>query len=176
MAHTAQMIFVQQMRNKFPTHFEYCEVLEVGSRNVNGTVRQFFDTCRYTGIDCVDGPCVDCVTLAHEYRPPKVGFYDTVISCSTFEHDPYLKETLTTVLGKCLRKDGLFVGSWVGPKWKEHGTIRTTGNEGIYGPDPNYYKGVSGAEFRKLASGYFKSLEIEDQKGLDVFVWGLRNG
>jgi len=66
-------------------------VLEVGSLNVNGSPRQFFQdgATSYFGIDQQPGIGVDRVMLSYELT--KEGFtgqFDTVICCETLEHDP----------------------------------------------------------------------------------------
>lgn len=175
MSHPEQLAFVDSIKDQFPDHFRFCRVLEIGSRNVNGSVRQFFDSCLYTGIDCEDGRDVDVVTIAHNYRPelPQTVF-DTVISCESFEHDPFLKKTVAVIIGKYLRKGGLFVGTWASPNQLEHGTSRSTPNE-IYGPDPEYYAGVSPEKFRSLANQYLNPLNISEERGgYDVYCWGIR--
>ena len=175
MSHPEMMRFVESVKDKYPEFFEFCEVLEIGSRNVNGSVRQFFESCRYTGIDCEDGKDVDVVTLAHNFRPhDRSHRFDTVISCEAFEHDPFLKKTLAVCVGSLLRKGGLFVGTWASPNRSEHGTVKSTPQE-IFGPDPEYYRGVSAENFRKIASRYLDPLEVtEERDSLDVYAWGFR--
>jgi hypothetical protein len=60
-------------------------VLEVGSRNVNGSVRPLFaNATSYTGIDILDGPGVDVVVTGYGYEPahkPSV-----VVCCEVLEH------------------------------------------------------------------------------------------
>jgi predicted SAM-dependent methyltransferase len=62
------------------------DTLEIGSRNVNGTVRGFF-TGRYTGMDLEAGPCVDIVGDAHSPLNYHFDTYDTVICLEMLEHD-----------------------------------------------------------------------------------------
>ena len=50
-------------------------VLECGSYNVNGSVRDLFAVREYIGLDWRPGPGVDVVNLVHEYR-----------ALSTFRH------------------------------------------------------------------------------------------
>jgi len=57
-------------------------VLEVGSLNINGTVRDFFDAEEYIGIDIGEGPGVDVVSGGHKYKSKKK--FDCVISCECF--------------------------------------------------------------------------------------------
>jgi len=41
MSHPAEMEFVQSIKDKFPNNFTGKNVLEIGSLNINGTVRDF---------------------------------------------------------------------------------------------------------------------------------------
>jgi hypothetical protein len=64
-------------------------VLEVGSLNVNGTVRRLFRG-EYVGVDMRDGPDVDVVCNAHELSGSlllRSRFYETVVCCEMLEHD-----------------------------------------------------------------------------------------
>ena len=65
-------------------------VLEVGSLDVNGSVRQFFtDADEYIGLDLVSGKSVDVVADAHDIKKIfKEESFDCVICCETIEHDP----------------------------------------------------------------------------------------
>ncbi len=42
--------FVDTVKAQAPEHFTGKKVLEVGSQNINGTVRDFFTDCQYVGI------------------------------------------------------------------------------------------------------------------------------
>ena len=72
---------------------KYCEkdiekkyILDIGSYNVNGTVRPIFEKGNYIGMDMFEGPNVDVVANAHEI-PFEDGFFDIMVSISCFEHD-----------------------------------------------------------------------------------------
>lgn len=63
------------------------DILEIGSLNVNGSVREFFN-CSYTGIDMRGGKDVDIVINAHDLMDkfePKT--FDFVMCLETLEHD-----------------------------------------------------------------------------------------
>jgi hypothetical protein len=169
MAHPEQTAFIAGVRACLPQHFTGRRVVEIGSRDVNGTVRDYFDGCDYTGLDAVAGPGVDVVGLAHEYRLP--GPVDVVVTCEALEHDPRWRLTLATACG-WLRPGGLFVGTWAGPLRPEHGTTRT-GAE--YGPDADYYGNVSAADFRTAAAPYLDGLQVVTARGgQDVYAVGFR--
>jgi SAM-dependent methyltransferase len=71
-------------------------VLEVGSANVNGSVRgqvEALDPARYLGLDLAEGPGVDlvCPGGVEEYASTRIAaqlppLYDLVISCEMLEH------------------------------------------------------------------------------------------
>ena len=79
--------FVAGIRESYK--FSPGRVLEVGSQDVNGTVRDSFaDAESYLGIDMAPARGVDLVLLSHEI--PEVypdGSFDTVICCECLEHD-----------------------------------------------------------------------------------------
>ncbi len=77
--HAAAFKFVSQYR----TH-DTIDVIEIGSRDVNGTIRGLFPSARWIGLDMIDGPCVDVVCDAATYTAKKP--VDLVICCEVFEH------------------------------------------------------------------------------------------
>jgi hypothetical protein len=88
MSHPQQQAFVRQVKAAFPKFFEGQRVLEIGSLDINGTIREHFSGCTYTGLDVGEGPGVDVVCQGQNYDAPE-GSYDTVISCEVMEHNPY---------------------------------------------------------------------------------------
>ena len=79
MAHQAQVDYCLFVKNKFPEFFKNTRVVDFGSLDINGSNRQFFDDCEYTGLDIGEGKNVDIVTKAHEYNAPDSS-YDVVVS------------------------------------------------------------------------------------------------
>ena len=78
---------------------KYCEkniqtkkVLDVGSYDVNGTLKPIFEKGNYIGLDMEKGPNVDVVSNAHEI-PFQDNHFDIVLSSSCFEHDDMFWET-----------------------------------------------------------------------------------
>ncbi len=61
MSHQAQLDFVAGLRHKFPEYFIRKSVLEIGSLNINGSIRPFFEQCTYVGVDLGEGADVDVV-------------------------------------------------------------------------------------------------------------------
>ena len=96
MAHQQQFDYINTLKTKFPTQFFNKKVLEVGSLNINGSIRIFFTECDYLGIDVGAGPGVDLVCEGQKLDHPNET-YDTVGSCECFEHNPYWVETFNNM-------------------------------------------------------------------------------
>lgn len=63
-------------------------VLDLGGRNVNGSIRDLIPGVQWTGLDIIDGPGVDIVrdaTLDWFVNEP-VPRYDIIVSTEMFEH------------------------------------------------------------------------------------------
>ena len=108
--HRANTLFWQYCAAKYPRHFGAVRVLEVGSYDVNGSVRQFFpNSTEYVGVDWRPGPGVDHVAFAHKLKLP--GRFDTVISASMLEHDPFWILSLPR-MARHMAEDGIMLLSW----------------------------------------------------------------
>lgn len=59
-------------------------VVEIGGRDINGSVRELFEGRDYTSIDLYDGPGVDVVANGATYRPKKRPA--VVVCCEVLEH------------------------------------------------------------------------------------------
>jgi len=121
MAHAAQFEFVDQVRGIFPSHFRGKRVLEVGSLDINGSVRQFFADCDYTGIDVANGPGVDKVCDGQDFDAAP---FDVVLSCEAMEHNPNWVGTLRNMVRLC-KPDGIILMTCASPGRPEHGTSRS---------------------------------------------------
>lgn len=92
--------------NKYCTDIESKNVLDVGSCDVNGTMKPIFSKAKkYTGIDQCAGRNVDVVGSSHD-MPFEDETYDIVISSSCFEHDDMFWVTFLEMC-RILRREGL---------------------------------------------------------------------
>lgn len=99
-------------------------VVEWGSLNINGSVRELFpDAQEYVGVDVAEGPGVDWVGWAHDFPLETAGEFDVSVSTEMLEHDPFWEKSLDCMV-KALRPGGLLVGTCAGPGRGEHGTLR----------------------------------------------------
>lgn len=93
------------------------DTLEVGSLNVNGSVRPLF-TGRYIGVDMRDGAGVDVVAAAAALPFPNHEF-DVVVSTEMLEHDPSPWWSLAE-MGRVLRHRGHLILTARGNGFGEH--------------------------------------------------------
>lgn len=93
-------------------------VLEVGSLNVNGSVRGCFEARAYVGVDMRDGPGVDIVATADALPFPDASF-DVVVSTEMLEHDPAFWLSLAE-MGRVLRPGGQLILTTRGNGFGEH--------------------------------------------------------
>lgn len=87
---------------------EPARVLEIGSFDVNGTLRNSAPpTAEYVGLDFEAGPGVDCVVKSGEPWPVEDNSFDLVLATSALEHDPAFWMTFLEMCRKA--KDGGFI-------------------------------------------------------------------
>ncbi len=143
MAHKDQFEFVERIKAVFPEYFTRCRVLEVGSLDINGSVRRLFENCEYIGLDVAAGNGVDVVCQAQDYAAPDASF-DLVISCEVMEHNPYWKETINNMI-RMTRPGGLVVMSCATLGRPEHGTARSEPNSSPLTVEKgwNYYRNLT---------------------------------
>lgn len=81
--HPAATIYIRDSLQRFSIEPE--SILEFGSYNVNGTVRDRFPKdIAYTGVDRREGPCVDVVCDAVDYDGEER--FELVVSAEMLEH------------------------------------------------------------------------------------------
>lgn len=136
--HTACANYVIKIKSLFPFYFKLRRVLEVGSQNINGSVRPLFHRCLYIGIDVGPGDGVDVVASGHAYKP--VGLFDTIISTECAEHDEHWKETMMNCM-RLLKPGGAMIFTCAGEGRPEHGTRRTDTFSSPFTTD--YYQNVT---------------------------------
>lgn len=110
--HPAAFAFVKQ----FSTD-ESIYVIEIGSRNINGSVRKLFSNAHWIGLDLYPGPDVDWAGNALDYIPDYT--VDLVVCCEVLEHTDQWKE-LVAKSASWLRPMGKLLVTCAGPGRKPH--------------------------------------------------------
>lgn len=172
MAHPEQREFFESVRLRFPHMFSGVKVLEVGSLDINGTVRDFFTDCDYIGVDLDEGPGVDVVAQGQELDYPDQ-FFDTVVSAECFEHNPYWLETFQNMYRMC---NGLVVFTCATEGRREHGTTRTTPSDSPFTLNWDYYKNLTEDDFAdslNLNQMFQRHSFSVNHNSHDLYFWGL---
>jgi hypothetical protein len=128
-------------------------VLEIGGMNVNGSVRQYVRHETWHTVDIVDGPDVDEVADAGEWRPQVS--YDLVLCLEVFEHAwnwPSMVQTMFLACGM----NGLVVATCATDPREPHDAY------GAAGPPPlgQYYRNVNPGECVGFFGKYFNSVKM----------------
>jgi SAM-dependent methyltransferase len=176
MAHEAQRTFVQMVKDARPEFFDWTNVIEIGSLNINGTVRDFFTHANYVGFDVGPGPCVDYAIPGQDVKYPDNSF-DVAITTECFEHAVEWPDIWRNMI-RMLKPGGLIVMTCAGTGRPEHGTSRSDigsspltvalGNE--------YYKNLTPADFTDDLREGLDVRFYENTVNLDLYAWGIKNG
>ena len=163
--------FIVKVKEKFPKYFKEQAVLEVGSQNINGTVRTHFDNCLYTGIDLGEAPGVDVVIDIVDYISPNR--YDVVISSEMLEHCKEWQKALLQMYENT-RKGGIFILTCAGPNRQEHGTNNHTPQDSKFTLE--HYRNISVGDFLSvLPEDLFSEHSIGLYRGdTDLYFWGIK--
>ena len=182
MSHPAQIDFVKRVKQENPDFFSNKKVIEIGSLDINGTIRDFFTECEYVGVDVGEGPHVDVVCSGQEVDHPD-NTYDVSCSCNCFEHNPYWVETFRN-MHRMTREGGLVFVSVPTTGCPEHGTHG-------HKPDDspltikrgwNYYKNLTEQDYRdnfnldEMFSSYkFEEVHIlGNPEAHDIYFYGFK--
>lgn len=152
-------------------------ILEVGSQNINGAIRDYFPEApekQWIGLDIASGPQVD-FTIPGEFIQVSNGWADISFSTECFEHAKQWKEIFLNMI-RATRADGLVILTFAGDGRATHGTIDSDLESSPFTGD--YYKNISLAVFASEfdLNMYFTkyALEISLDCG-DTYFWGIRN-
>jgi SAM-dependent methyltransferase len=161
MSHSTQQDFISYVKNKFPNYFENTKVLEVGSLDINGSMRSFFSNCDYLGIDVGEGNGVDLVVQGQEYDAPD-NIFDVCSSGECFEHNPYWAETFANMVRMC-KSGGLVFFTCATTGRPEHGTSRSDRNSSPLTVNIGweYYKNLDEMDFKESFEESFDEIFSE---------------
>lgn len=171
------MEFFRLTRDSFPGFFTSSRVLEVGSLDINGSVRSLADSCEWIGLDLGAGPGVDVVVAAENYNGDPDSF-DMTLSGECMEHNPEWQASVESMI-RMLRPGGLFVLSCASPGRREHGTPRTSPEASPFTSDrgSSYYRNLSYQDFDN--SDVLSGLNIKEYwinwRNHDLYIAGFKD-
>ena len=186
MAHTEQRNFCKSVKAKYPDFFKNKKVLDIGSLDINGSNRDLFENCDYTGLDVGEGKNVDIISIGHLFNGPD-NHFDTIISTEVFEHDMFYEETIKNVM-RMLKPGGLFLFTCGAPGRPEHGTRRC----GAFCAPlllevseewADYYKNLTPDDFKVISKFnetfpdcYFEIKDTDIEIPSDLYFYGIKDG
>jgi SAM-dependent methyltransferase len=96
-------------------------VLEIGSRDINGTIRPLFEESEeYLGVDVLEGQGVDRIIHAADLGGE--ARFDCVVTVNALEHDPRCAETIAAC-HRLLRTGGVLILTAAGPGFHRHSGV-----------------------------------------------------
>ena len=101
------------------THGPFGRVLEIGGRNINGSIRPLFGA-NYTALDIAPGPGVDIVADAANWDAD--ASYDAVVCCEVLEHTPAAAAIVRT-MGKATVPGGALIVTAACPPRAPHSAV-----------------------------------------------------
>lgn len=177
MAHPDQFKFVSLVKKHLPFFFEGTKVLEVGSLDINGSVRSAFQAEAYIGVDVAPGNGVD-VVCEGQLLDCATAAFDVVISCECLEHNPFWVETVSNMV-RMTRPGGLVVISCASIGRAEHGTSRTSVDDSPLSVSKGweYYKNISASNFMRtfsLKNSFDDYVILTNWNNFDLYFVGIR--
>lgn len=174
MAHQAQQKFVRLVKDARPEFFEWTNVIEIGSLNINGTVRDLFSYANYVGFDVGQGRDVDYAVPGQNVKYRDNSF-DVAITTECFEHAEAWRDIWLNMV-RMLRPGGLIVMTCAGTGRAEHGTRRSD-----IGSSPltvalgsEYYKNLTPDDFTDDLREGLDVRFYENTNNCDLYAWGIK--
>ena len=176
MAHPEQQKFFEQLAICFPDHFiDNVNVLEIGSQDINGTVRDYFQpAANYLGLDLGIAKGVDW-TIPGELVELPDQWARVCISTECFEHAATWPQILLNMI-RITQENGLLILSIAGHGRAGHGTLDSDLESSPW--TTSYYKNLGPDDItEKIRLGhYFKrhGFQVNSEAG-DTYFWGIRS-
>ena len=171
--HSQVVDWCEYVRGRFPEHFSNSFVLEIGSLDINGSVRSLFhNPLNYIGLDLGPGPGVDVICPAHLFKSNEC--FTVIISTEALEHDQHWAKTLAAA-SSMLCPGGLMLFTCAAPGRGEHGTARSSPADAPFTND--YYRNLSETDVRSTwpVDDIFSSYEF-NTLSTDLRFWGIKKG
>lgn len=146
-------------------------VLEIGARNINGTVRGLFPCGgRYLATDIEGGAGVDLVVDARDASLLPAASFDTVVCCEVLEHTPI--EPILSSAFAWLKPGGILIATMAGEGRAPHSAV-----DGGELREGEYYQNVSAKNaLEALARVGFLAVTVEhNDAAKDLYIVAAKN-
>lgn len=179
MAHFQQLQFVAMLARHMTADWAGRSIVEIGSANVNGTIRPLFPGSHYTSVDLAPGPDVEIVGSGHDVAIP-ADSVDLAISCECFEHNPMWRETFVN-MHRMTRPGGVVVMTCASRGRFEHGTTRTRpfDSPSSLSIGWDYYRNLNREDFERrlpLPAMFERHAFFRNEVSKDLYFAGRKPG
>ena len=142
-------------------------VVEIGSKDINGSVRDLFHGAAYTGLDLAPARGVDVVADGATWRPPTP--VDLVVSCEVLEHTKAARAIVANAY-RMLKPGGVVILTMATDPRPPHSAIDGGGLR-----LGEYYRNVSEAmlAYWMRAAGW-GGFVIDDDTPGDLYCWAIK--
>jgi SAM-dependent methyltransferase len=177
MAHPQQLQFIKSIACSISKDTELMKIIEIGSYDVNGSIRQFFPNTHYLGVDLTEGPGVNLVCEGNKVSHPN-NTYDISLSCECFEHNPNWWDTFMNMY-RMTKEGGIVIFTCATTGRPEHGTTRTSpqSSPGTQSLNWDYYQNLTQDDFEGLAN-FDKLFEshffLVNKNSHDLYFFGYK--
>lgn len=127
-------------------------VIDIGGRDVNGTVRHLFNATGFTSVDLFPGPAVDIVA---DFCDVVLDPVDVVVCCEVAEHT-WSWPNIVARASETLRPGGTFIFTAAGPERAPHSAL-----DGGQVRDGEWYENIEPDVLDTVLSKYFARHEID---------------
>lgn len=141
-------------------------MVELGGRNINGSIRQLFIGSTYTSVDIAPGPGVDVVADGASYQPEVQP--DTVVTCETLEHAE-AAEAIVRNAHAILQPGGVLILTCASTGRPPH-----SGIDGGPVRQGEYYANVSPVELETWLSDFASRVVEYDATRGDVYALAIK--
>jgi len=179
MAHRQQLQFIQSVSEHLSDDFSGKNILEIGSYDVNGSIRQYFTSANYVGVDLTEGPGVDIVCEGDKLSHPDEN-YELTVSCECFEHNPQWSETFVNMY-RMTKPGGILIFTCATTGRVEHGTTRTSpeSSPGTQDVGWDYYLNLKEKDFKRKFDFdrlFKKHFFLTNKYSCDLYFFGVKCG
>jgi hypothetical protein len=159
--HAAAYHFVAELLKGYPRRRS---VVEIGSRDINGSVRDLFGDAEYVGIDRQPGRGVDVVADGVSWQPARP--VDTVVCCEVLEHCENAASLISNAY-EMLVDGGLLIVTAASRTRQPHGC-----DGGPVGDE--HFRAVTLPDLAGWLQPFRKKGKIEDSTKGDIYAWAVK--
>jgi SAM-dependent methyltransferase len=164
--HREAMLFVRAV---VASRGPFRQALEIGSYNVNGSVRDLFPGAEYVGLDSRAGPGVDVVGDGATWRPADGQVFDCVVCTEVLEHAPDPAAVVCTAF-ESLAPGGVLILTAA----SEHRAPHSCNGDAVV-PPGEHYAGIPAHRLRAWLDGAgFAWFDVENGYPPDVYAVAVR--